>query len=201
MPSSNDTNRNHFLLPIATFCLLVLIGVVGRWGQPDWCVTPLAATGLIAGYWCRRAAVAIAVPMLAMLISDLVLPSYNSIAVLLAVYVSLGAAALIGRQLRKPIASRPAGLARLASCAMSPALLFFITTNFACWATSARYAKSFAGMVDCYTAALPFFRRMVMGDLSYVAIIFGAAALAGIYSVTGLQKETAAKESNLTEIA
>ncbi len=180
MPRSNDT-----ALKLTIFSLLVAIGVAGRWGQPDWCITPLAATGLLAGYWFRNPLVAMMVPISAMLISDFALPSYDSYAVLLTVYLALGISAIIGRAMKTEIQSPIAGLARLVSCAIGPATLFFVTTNFAVWASSARYTKTLGGLAECYTAALPFFRRMLIGDMAFITLLFSAAALAGIFSITG----------------
>ena len=185
MPKSNDT-----VLNFVVFSLLVAIGVAGRWGQPDWCITPLAATGLMAGYWFRNPLVAVMVPITAMLISDLMLPGYDSYAVLVTVYLALGMSAIFGRTMRWELSSRLAGLARLISCSLAPAMLFFITTNFAVWASSERYAKTLAGITECYVAALPFARRMLAGDMAFVALLFGAAAVAGVYSFRGIKQSS-----------
>ncbi|TWU00111.1 hypothetical protein Pla108_10550 [Botrimarina colliarenosi] len=169
---------------VATFVLLVTIGVVGRWGQPDWCVTPLAAVGLLAGYALPRRW-AIATPLTAMLISDAMLPSYGSLGVAVAVYAAMATAPLLGSLLRRPLPSRSAGLARLTALSLTPAMVFFFTTNFAVWAFQSHYAKTAAGLAECYLAALPFLRRMLAGDAAFVAVLFGAAALAGAFSLTG----------------
>lgn len=193
MPKSNDT-----VLKFVVFSLLVAIGVAGRWGQPDWCITPLAATGLLAGYWFRNLLVAMMVPITAMLISDIALPSYDSYAVLLTVYVALGMSALIGRPMRREISSKLAGLARLVSCTIGPAIFFFVSTNFAVWASSERYAKTLGGLAECYTAALPFLRRMLAGDVAFVALLFGAAAVAGIFSLTGIRETSESSTAQAT---
>ena len=172
-------DRRSQLAQISVFVLLVAIGVVGRWGQPDWCVTPMAAVGLMAGCYFRRLGIAVLVPLVAMGISDMLLARYDLPLVFLAVYASMTAPALLGRVLRTPVASKLKGLGRLALCASAPAVIFFLTTNFAVWATGAMYSKSMVGLVECYTAAIPFFRNMLAGDVAYTAALFGAAALAG----------------------
>lgn len=177
-----------------TLALLVVIGVVGRWGQPDWSVTPLAAVGLLAGFVAPTLAWAIAAPLLAITISNLLLPPYQNLAVGVTVYFAFAGSAVIGRLLRRPIGSWQTGLARLAACAAAPAVLFYLTTNFAVWATQGIYAKSLAGLTECYVAALPFFRQMLVGDLAYVAVLFTAAALAGVYSLTPSARELEAEE-------
>jgi len=45
------------------------------------------------------------------------------------------------------------------------------------------YPKTFAGLILCYDAALPFFRRGAEGDLLFTAIMFGAPVL--LHAVAG----------------
>ena len=183
-------NRNLATTAV-TFVVLVAIAVVGRWGQPDWCVTPMAAVGLMAGYALPRRW-AVATVLSAMLISDAVLSSYGSWQVAVAVYATMTAAPLLGSLLRHKLPSQAAGAARLVGLSLTPALLFFVLTNFAVWAFETHYAKTTAGLVECYTAALPFLRRMLTGDLTYVGAMFGVAMAAGAFSLKGAVEETSA---------
>ena len=50
---------------------------------------------------------------------------------------------------------------------------FWIWTNFGVWLTSHLYPKSFAGLIACYTLALPFLRNALLGDLIWGVLIFG----------------------------
>ena len=52
------------------------------------------------------------------------------------------------------------------------ATLFFIATNFIVWVTGG-YSYTLAGLVTCYTAAIPFYLKMIAGDLTWCAILFG----------------------------
>ena len=48
---------------------------------------------------------------------------------------------------------------------------FFVITNFGVWLLG--YPKTWTGLAECYTLALPFFRNL-MGDLFYSGVlIFG----------------------------
>ncbi|WP_350213425.1 DUF6580 family putative transport protein [Botrimarina sp.] len=188
--------KNDRVAQAAVFALFVTIGVAGRWGQPDWCVTPLAAISLLAGCTLPLAA-AVAVPLVAMAITDLALAPYDGWAVPIAVYAAMAAPALMGRLLRRPAGSHVAGAARLATLAAAPSALFFITTNLAVWASSSLYPATPAGLAECYAAAVPFLRRMLVGDLAWTAVTFAAAAAAGVYSLragatTSGQQRTAA---------
>ena len=169
-----NTIRDTFV-----FALLIGIGVAGRWAQPEWCFTPTAAVALFAGFYFTRIAVAALVPLAVLAISDLLLPAYDSVAVMIATYVVMAVPVLLGRLLR----GRHAGWStawRWTVCGLLPATLFFVVSNFAVWAFQSDYPKTPGGLVECYVAAVPFFRWMIAGDVTYVAAIFGCWALAGM---------------------
>ena len=155
------------------FCLLVAIGVVGRWGQPDWCFTPMAAVALFAGYYFARRLTALMVPLSVMAISDTLLPAYDRLGVMLAVYAILLLPVLLGGLLRRKMS-----LGRMAASVTLPATAFWLVSNFAVWSFRDLYPHTAAGLVTCYAAAIPFFRSMFVGDLFYVTLIFGSYALA-----------------------
>jgi hypothetical protein len=51
--------------------------------------------------------------------------------------------------------------------------IFFLITNFAVW-TGPWYPHSLAGLVSCFTLALPFYRNTLISDLGFSLAIFGA---------------------------
>jgi hypothetical protein len=57
--------------------------------------------------------------------------------------------------------------------------LFFLVTNFAVWAGNAghAYPRTAAGLAECYTLGIPFFRNTLLGDAAYATILFGGLAL------------------------
>ena len=172
-------NRNRSLSDIVVLFLLVAIGVAGRWGQPQWCFTPTAAAAIFAGYYFSRLYVAALVPFAILLISDLSLPAYNSYGVMIATYAIMMVPVYFGRLLRQPADALHTAL-RWIVCGLVPATLFFLVSNFSVWAFQSDYAKSWAGLVHCYWAAVPFYRWMLAGDVFYIAVLFGVAAVAGV---------------------
>jgi len=50
------------------------------------------------------------------------------------------------------------------------------------WASYNMYPKTLAGLMTCYTLALPFFQPSLLGDLLFTAGMFGVAALFGVQS-------------------
>jgi len=156
-------------LPLTEFWMaigLVGLDVVARLLPHAPNFTPVAASALFAGAVLRSRVSALAVPIAAMLISDLVLgcPDWRIMAV---VYAALAAPAVLGRW------GRPRGAIVFAPLAVSSSLLFFATTNFAVWAFSGIYALDLAGLFACYVAALPFLYNTFLGDMFWITLLFG----------------------------
>ena len=61
---------------------------------------------------------------------------------------------------------------RVVGASLASATSFFVVSNFAVWAFGDMYAKSFAGLVQCYTMAIPFFRGTFASDLIYTPVLF-----------------------------
>lgn len=67
---------------------------------------------------------------------------------------------------------------RIGAVALLGSIQFFALTNLATWwAMPSLYARNVVGLAECYTAALPFFGRTVVGDLFYTGVLFTAYAL------------------------
>ncbi|MEM3063537.1 MAG: DUF6580 family putative transport protein, partial [Nitrososphaerota archaeon] len=106
----------------------------------------------------------------AMLISDIFIGFYH-VPVMLTVYASLAALVFIGRWIKeiKPY--------RLLAASLASSTFFFLTTNFAVWATGDWYPKTAAGLLWAYEMGIPFFRNMMLGDLIYTGALFGVWAV------------------------
>jgi hypothetical protein len=57
--------------------------------------------------------------------------------------------------------------------ALSSSMIFFIITNFGFWTTGMIYPLNPAGLMACFTAALPFYQSTLIGDLIYTTFFFG----------------------------
>lgn len=160
------------------FALLLTLGVVGRIYQPEWNVTPLTATALFAGMVFSSGWMAALLPTLSLAISNLWLPTYQSPLEMYSVYACFFVPLLFRGWMQ-----RGSSFFRLAGSWVASAAIFFIVTNLAVWyvnagsAAHAPYTKDFAGLMECYTVALPFLRWMIQGDLFYMGVIFGSFAL------------------------
>jgi hypothetical protein len=144
---------------------LVGLDVVARVAPHAPNVTPIAASAVFAGMVLRSRAVAVAVPLSAMLASDLVTGAYDW-RIMGVVYAALALPALLAGWGR----ARP--MVVLAPLVLSSSLLFFATTNFAVWAFSGMYAHDLGGLIHCYVAALPFLYNTVAGDALWTTLLF-----------------------------
>ena len=131
--------------------------------------SPIDGMALFSGAYLGRRGLAFAAPFGALLLSDAFLGFYPGIEF---VYASVAAIVLIGWTFSSRKSALRIGLATVAG-----SLVFFVVTNFGVWLGSGMYAHSAAGFVACYTAAIPFFRNTVAGDLFYSALLFGGFAL------------------------
>jgi hypothetical protein len=163
-------NRQQNLQDLLVFALLVAIGVAGRWGQPQWEVTPTAAAAIFAGVYFSRLSIALLVPISILVISDLLLPAYNSVPVMIITYAVMTAPVWLGRWMHGE-SSIGAIAMKSILCGLVPATIFFLATNFAVWAFQSDYDKSLGGLGECYVAAIPFYRWMLAGDIFYMSVL------------------------------
>jgi hypothetical protein len=158
---------------------LVLLAMLGRFvsihGLGNF--TPVGAVALFAGCYLKDRKLALLVPFTALLLTDCVIGLHSLLPV---VYACFGFTVWLGMRL----ASAPEGSVekhvqpkRVLGGALLSALCFFVVTNFAVWASTSMYAHTGAGLVQCFTMALPFFRNDLAGTLVYSALLFGGYAL------------------------
>lgn len=81
------------------------------------------------------------------------------------------------------------GALKIMGSALVGSITFFLVSNFAVWAAWEMYPKNFAGLMACYDAGLPFFRRAVEGDLLFTAAMFAAPVV--LHSLAGRSQKSA----------
>lgn len=165
-----ETKRSKPVQPMLAGGLAVMAGLMRLVPHPPNLV-PVGALGLFAGArmpWWQ----ALSVPLLVMALSDVALrllhgyPGFS-----LFVYGSMLVNVLIGRLLcRTNSPWRIGGASLLCSCQ------FFLVTNFGVWLGGTMYPQTWAGLLACYVAGLPFFGNTLLGDLGYSAVLFGLYA-------------------------
>lgn len=165
-----------------TLSSMILIAAIARLIPHPWNVTPVAAMALFAGAHFERRSQAFFVPLAALFLSDAVLGFHRTMPF---VYAAVALTVAIGIF----VAHRRSSLA-LVTASLGGSLMFFILTNFGYWITTEAFPQTLAGLMQCYTAAIPFFRNTMAGDMIFTAVLFGSFALAE-RSVPRLQRTTA----------
>ena len=161
---------------LMTLSAMVVLAALTRLAPHPPNVTPIAAMALFGGAYFRDWKIAFLLPLAAMLLSDLVLgfgvygmASMKSEPV---VYLCMLLTVGIGRLIRIRRSATKIAFATLAS-----SLIFYFVTNFAVWTFDSLYPKTWDGLSACYTAAIPFFRNSLIGDIFFAVVLFGGFAV------------------------
>jgi hypothetical protein len=150
---------------------LIGLDVLVRLLPHAWHFTPLAASALFAAAMFRTRILSLAVPLIALAVSDSIMGFYDW-RVMLVVYAASVLPAVMAIYV-SPLRS----VAVLLSLSLASSIVFFLATNFAVWAFGGIYTQDFAGLGACYVAALPFFKNTIIGDLFWTCVLFGGYQL------------------------
>lgn len=129
--------------------------------------TSVGALALFAGSLWGISTAAFLVPLLAMLLTDLILGFHPTMFFVYGAFlltVILGGGLLKKTQKNLPLI----GLSLAASS------VFFIVTNFGVWFVGGFYSQDMKGLLECFAMALPFFKNQIAGDLVYSLALFNA---------------------------
>jgi hypothetical protein len=142
--------------------------------------SPVEAVALFGGAYFGSRALALAVPLLAMLLSDFALGLINGGlyadyflgAGFITVYLCIVLSSVLGFALRGRVSAW-----RVGGYSLVGSMLFFLVTNFGAWLSLPVYPKNAAGLAAAYAEGIPFFQNTVAGTLFYSALLFGSFAL------------------------
>jgi len=163
--------RADILTDLALVAFLVAIDVAARLLPHAPGFLPVAASGFFAARMLRIAPLAIVVPVLGMILSDVALPGEDW-RIQAVGFAAIAIPALAGIATRRWPGIVPA----VATVAVS-SFLFWLLSNGAVWAFSGMYPMNGQGLVQCYVAALPFLEKTMLGDLVWTGALFGGAWL------------------------
>ena len=155
--------------------LFVLAAIVLRLLPHPWNLTPLGAMFLFSGATFRNKRDSLLVPLAALMISDYAVIHflYGGRYAWFTPYTWTGflLVGLIGWTLRRKLS-----VVGVLGASLAGSVVFFVVSNFGVWMGWKLYPATVGGLIDCYVAALPFFRNTVIGDLAYAGLLFGAYA-------------------------
>ncbi|MCX6244221.1 MAG: hypothetical protein NTU98_05895 [Bacteroidetes bacterium] len=167
----------RFFVALSVIVVAALLRLLPHWPN----LTPIAAMALFAGTYIDKKQYAFAIPLAAMFASDIIIGLHANI---LAVYVGFAITVLVGMAIRKRV-----NVGTVIMASLSSAVIFFLVTNFSAWLVDRlyphpMYPQTFAGLLECYTMGLAFFRDTtqgisfflndVIGTLFYSAVFYGA---------------------------
>ena len=171
--------KKKLLLAIAMLAVVFL----GRVMPHPYNFTPVIAITLLSSYIFKNKYVSLGLPLFALWLSDLFInnvvyagyyPGFTFLSTgMIWTYGSILLVALLGSVMFKKMSS-----SRVALASISGSTIFYLISNFGVWIVSPMYAKSIAGLIVCYSLALPFYGSSLAGDLIYSALFFGAYHLA-----------------------
>lgn len=172
--------------------LFVIFAVVARmpFMPHPWNFTPVAAALLYFG--ARGSKRQLWVPFLLLAASDVVLTKFVYSYVFswdhFVTWAWYAAILWLGTQLREN-----SNWLRIAGASLTASISFFIVSNFAVWAYwDDLYPKTLNGLMTCYAAGIPFFRRGLAGDLIFSAVFFGLPVLAAAFANSDKPQNVAA---------
>ena len=149
-------NKKHFII-----ALIMLLAALSRLIPHPPNFTPLIAIALFSGFYAANKVLIYGLPIVIMLISDLFLGFYS---ISIFVYLSFLLISFFGTMSKNP------GAIKIISGVLLGSVSFFIITNFGVWILGG-YPRNFAGLLSCYTMAIPFFNNTLAGSFFYSTIM------------------------------
>ena len=159
-----------------TLVTMVLAAALTRVMPHYWDFTAIGAMCLFGGASFHRRWIALAVPMVALLISDVAIAylQYGGDLTTITWFSYLLFAATVGMGML--IRGRTT-VANVGGMAIAASVMFFVLSNLHYWLTSDTYAPTAGGLLTCYVKAIPFARNMFAANLFYSAVLFGGLYL------------------------
>lgn len=116
--------------------------------------TPVIAISVLSVALFDKKQLQFGFPLLIMLLTDAVLGFHKLIPF---VYASLVLAGLSGYVLKRKVSTF-----NMLGASVVSSITFFLLSNFSVWLVGSLYPKTWAGLLQCYTMAIPFFHNTLL---------------------------------------
>jgi len=147
--------------------MLIIVSALTRIIPHPFNFTAIGAMALFSGAVIKDKRTAYLFPIFVLFLTDLALGFHAS---MIPVYGCFCITVFIGTRIKNTSAVLPIVFSSLIS-----SVIFYLVTNLPFWyADISLYPMTWAGTMESYKMALPFFRNQVLGDLVYNAVLFGA---------------------------
>jgi len=156
----NKMNKNlkNYFLPI---CLIIVLSFSRLIPHP-WNFTPVLAMGIFSGFYFKNFILGSFVVVFSMFVGDLFLGFHST---MFFTYTSLIIAVVLGLLIKK------FKFTEILFYGVASSVCFFLVTNFGAWLTLEMYEKSFAGLLQSYILAIPFFHNTLISTFLYLILL------------------------------
>ena len=151
-------NINNLVLPVVIILSLSLTRLIPH----PWNFTPMLAVGIFSGFYFKQFYLSLFIVILSMFIGDLYLGFHST---MFFTYISLAVAVIIGLYIKH------FKFTEILFSGLASSVCFFIITNFGAWLTLEMYEKNFAGLLQSYVLAIPFFHNTLISTFLYLIVL------------------------------
>ena len=151
-------NINNLVLPAVIILSLSLTRLIPH----PWNFTPVLATGIFAGFYFKQFYLSLFIVIFSMFVGDLFLGFHST---MFFTYISLVVAVILGLYIKN------FKFTGILFSGLVSSVCFFIITNFGAWLTLEMYEKNFAGLLQSYVYAIPFFHNTLISTFLYLIIL------------------------------
>ena len=151
-------NINNLVLPVVIILSLSLTRLIPH----PWNFSPVLAVGIFSGFYFKQFYLSLFIVILSMFIGDLYLGFHST---MFFTYISLAVAVIIGLYIKH------FKFTEILFSGLASSVSFFIITNFGAWLTLEMYEKNFAGLLQSYTLAIPFFHNTLISTFLYLILL------------------------------
>ena len=148
-------DKNAYIYSVVFVAFLVQLRLIPH--PPNF--TPVLAAGIFSGFYFRHFFLGLFIIILSMFIGDLYLGLHNT---MFFTYISLAIAVMLGFFIKH------LKFSGIIFSGLVSSVCFFLITNFGAWVTLDMYEKNFAGLMNSYTLAIPFFQNTLISTFLYL---------------------------------
>ena len=159
-------NTKQFTPQFIFISVAILLAALSRFIPHPLNFSPIGAMALFGGALFSQKKYAFIIAPLAMLVSDAIIGFHST---MFGVYLGFLLITLIGFQLRNNLNPVKVTVATVLS-----GFVFFVVSNLGVWLNGGLYPLTTAGLLQCFTLAVPFYPNTLGGDLFYSFLLFGS---------------------------
>ena len=147
-----------YFLPIGLILILSFARVIPHPSN----FTPILAVGIFSGFYFRNFLLGLSIVIFSMFLGDLYLGFHGT---MFFTYISLVMAVALGLLIKH------FKFTEILFSGLASSVCFFIITNFGAWLTLEMYEKNFAGLLQSYVLAIPFFHNTLISTFLYLIVL------------------------------